>query len=58
MLITCGLISTLNSLKIPYCIVLINESNFKIIIKSFEDPYFEESLQIIIECILLSTYKN
>ena len=35
MLITCGLTSALNSLEIPYCVGLIGDSSFKIIIKSF-----------------------
>jgi len=57
-LITCGLTSALNSLEIPYCIGLIGDSSFKIIIKSFEEPHSEEVLQRIVECIFISRYKT
>ena len=58
MLITCGLTSALNSLEIPYCVSLIGDSSFKIIIKSFEEPHSEEVLQRIMECIFISRYKT
>ena len=58
MLITCGLTSALNSLEIPYCVGLIGDSSFKIIIKSFEEPHSEEILQRIMECIFISRYKT
>ena len=57
-LITCGLTSALNALEIPYCVGLIGDSNFKIIIKSFEEPHSEEALQRIMECIFISRYKT
>ena len=49
MLITCGLTSVLNSLEISYCVGLIGNNSFKIIIKSFEEPHSEEVLQRIME---------
>jgi hypothetical protein len=58
MLITCGLTSALNSLEIPYCVGLIGDSSFKIIIKSLEEPHSEEILQRIMECIFISRYKT
>ena len=58
LLITCGLTSALNSLEIPYCVSLIGDSSFKIIIKSFEEPHSEEVLQRIMECIFISRYKT
>ena len=57
-LITCGLTWILNSLEIPYCVGLIGDSSFKIIIKSFEEPHSEEILQRIMECIFISRYKT
>ena len=58
MLITCGLTSALNSLEIPYCVGLIGDSSFKIIIKSLEESHSEEILQRIMECIFISRYKT
>ena len=55
-LINCGLTSGLNLLKFLYCRGLICDSNFKIVIKSFEEPHFEEVLQRVMEYILLSRY--
>ena len=58
LLITCSLTSVLNTLDIPFCIGLIGDSNFKIIIKPFEEPLSEEVLQRVMECIFISRYKT
>ena len=47
-----------NKLEIPYCVGLIGDSSFKIIIKSFEEPHSEEVLQIIMKCICINRYKT
>ena len=55
----CGLTTAFNYLEIPYLISVIGDSGFKIILKDFEEPHNELSLQKTLDCIFIKrAYTN
>ncbi|KAH0789512.1 hypothetical protein GPJ56_006553 [Histomonas meleagridis] len=58
MLIICSLTAALNSLEIPYSVLLIADEKFKCVIKSFEEEHSIVALQRILDCLLIKRYRT
>lgn len=53
MLLVCGLAYALYSLKIPYTLNLIGDSDMKVRIKNIDEPHSELILQKVYDCFSL-----
>ena len=52
----CGIANCLDSLEIPYSIVVFADYKFQYVIKDFNEPHSNEILQRILDCVLVSRY--
>ena len=53
-----GLINCLNSLEIPYSIVLFADYKFIYTIKSFEKPHYDEIYKLVLDCIMIPRFNS
>ena len=58
MYLVCAITFALNVLEIPYSIALVSDEKFKIILKKFDEPYSKESLQKVLDCLLIRRYRT
>ena len=56
MFLICALACSLNSLEIPYSILLISDENFKVVIKDYNEIHSDEIIQIIFDCIFIDRF--
>jgi hypothetical protein len=54
----CSFSIALNSLEIPYRIVIVADGKFKVILKQFEDPYSFEILEKVYECLMIRRFRD
>ena len=52
----CGIANCLDSLEIPYSIVIFADYKFQYVIKDFNEPHSNEILQRLLDCVLVSRY--
>ena len=58
MYLVCAITFALNALEIPFTISLVSDEKFKIILKKFDESYSKESLQKVLDCLLIRRYRT
>lgn len=56
MLLICALTTALDVLSIPYSVAVFGDSNFKCIIKSFEENHSSFALQKVLDCLFIKRF--